>query len=212
MLRISPRSCLFWAAGLLSFFSMLLSDACSPKNGYQFLGGVFLSALILLCAWESHVYEIRNVKENRSTRIKFIFKRAFFTLVCTLGIAALGAVAASAFVPAYQCYTDRSRVSEMFRLLSSQREAITERIQTSKTLANSGAGLSIKKQGRIVGGVVTESGTMIAISQDPPAVVMLSPEFIKPESATGKGEVKWTCLGYPEKSMPMSCTPPITPP
>jgi hypothetical protein len=45
MLRINPRSCLFWAAGLLSFFSMLLSDACSPKNGHQFLGGVFLSAL-----------------------------------------------------------------------------------------------------------------------------------------------------------------------
>jgi hypothetical protein len=100
----------------------------------------------------------------------------------------------------------------MFLLLSSQREEITERIQTSKTVANSGVGMSIKKQGRIVGGVVTESGTMIAISQDPPAVMMLAPEFIKPASAAEKGEVKWTCSGYPDKSVPMSCKQPIASP
>ena len=203
---------LFWSFVLLSFALMVLSAPCSESKGQSWIAVTFLTALVFISFWEAHVHTIRHGADQKPRLIWQITRRAVSALLLIFVAISLGSTVSLMFHPAYQCYTDKAQVSEMLRLLGQQREEITERIQTSKTVANSGAGMSIKKQGRIVGGVVTESGTMIAISQDPPAMVMLAPEFIKPASAAEKGEVKWTCSGCPEKSMPMSCRPPIAPP
>jgi hypothetical protein len=209
---VNPKSRFFWMVALSSLMLWVWSTPCQTNNIINYATTTFLTGLVCLCFWESHVYAIQRGVKNKFSLFLQVTRRA---LIALLGVA--GSSAAILFIlvlisPHYSCYGDKAKVMEIILMLSNQREEITQRIQTAKTVANSGAGITIKKQGRIVDAVVTESGMMVAISQDPPSVVMFTPEFIKAADTTANGEVKWTCVGYPQKAMPMSCRPPLPSP
>jgi hypothetical protein len=51
---------------------------------------------------------------------------------------------------------------------------------------------------RVNGGMVSKDGAIIVESEEPPAVIVLTPEM--------KGEaVQWQCRGFPTKYMPATC-------
>lgn len=209
---VNPKRRFFWMVTLSTLMLWVWSTPCQTNNIINYAATTFVTGLVCLCFWESHVHAIRHGSKTEFSLVLQVTKRALILLFALAGSSAAILFILVLISPHYSCYGDKAKVMEIILILSNQREEITQRIQTAKTVENSGAGIAINKQGRIVDAVVTESGTMIAISQDPPAVVMFTPEFIKPANTTTNGEVKWTCLGYPRKAMPMSCRPPLPSP
>ncbi len=209
---VNPKSRFFWMVTLSSLMLWVWSTPCQTNNIINYAATTFVTGLVFLCFWESHVHAIHRGGKNSFPLFLQVTRRA---LIALLGVA--GSSAAILFIlvlisPHYSCYGDKAKVTEIILMLSNQREEISQRIQAAKTVEKSGTGIAINKQGRMVDAMVTKSGMMVAISQDPPAVVTLTPEFIEPVKTGENGEVKWTCVGYPQKAMPMSCRPPLPSP
>ncbi len=102
------------------------------------------------------------------------------------------------FTPAYQCYMERAYAGEILTLLTPIKTEITQRAVKSESLKNSGSGLTLPRETRIVGGMITPDGAIVAVSEKPSATVILSPEM-HPE------KIQWTCRVYPQKAAPILC-------
>ncbi len=110
----------------------------------------------------------------------------------------LAGIPLAIITPAYQCYTPRAKVIEVVLAASTLRSQVEENARASGKLDDSGRGIAFHPSGRSVAGFVTRDGEVIAIGDDPPVVIVLSPQF-------AENSVKWECRGYPEKIVPMSC-------
>lgn len=111
------------------------------------------------------------------------------------------AIPLAVVTPTYQCYTSRTKASEVALAASTLRSQVEERARANGTLKGSGQGLvlnALNLAGRTITGLVSQDGEIIAIGEDPPAVIILSPQL----SASA---VTWKCRGYPTKVVPMQC-------
>lgn len=115
---------------------------------------------------------------------------AVISLVVALPIALI--------MPAYQCYGDRHKVSELMISLSSLKVEIAERIELNQSVHDVGLGLGVAVEGRVKGGVVLKDGVIVAGGDDPPVVVILQPTITA-------GKVEWKCMGFPERHMIGPC-------
>jgi type IV pilus assembly protein PilA len=127
-----------------------------------------------------------------------------FTLIELMIVVAIIGILAAVALPAYQDYTIRAKVSELILAASGFRTAVTEKAQTDGTMANAGQGLSVTVVGKITGGTVTQTGTIMiagngaSTSVGTTVTVTLSPTYTQ-------GTVTWVCTGTPIKYMPASC-------
>ncbi len=127
-----------------------------------------------------------------------------FTLIELMIVVAIIGILAAIALPAYQDYTIRAKVSELVLAASGFRTAVTEKAQTDATLANAGQGLSVTVVGKVTGGTVTQTGTIViagngaATSVGTAVTVTLTPTYTQ-------GTVTWTCTGTPVKYLPASC-------
>jgi type IV pilus assembly protein PilA len=127
-----------------------------------------------------------------------------FTLIELMIVVAIIGILAAVALPAYQDYTIRAKVSELILAASGFRTAVTEKAQTDNTMANAGQGLSVTVVGKVTGGTVTQTGTIMisgngaSTSVGTAVTVTLTPTFTA-------GTVTWTCTGAPIKYMPASC-------
>jgi type IV pilus assembly protein PilA len=127
-----------------------------------------------------------------------------FTLIELMIVVAIIGILAAVALPAYQDYTIRAKVSELILAASGFRTAVTEKAQTDNTMANAGQGLSVTVVGKVTGGTVTQTGTIViagnnaSTSVGTAVTVTLSPTFTN-------GTVTWTCTGAPIKYLPASC-------
>jgi type IV pilus assembly protein PilA len=127
-----------------------------------------------------------------------------FTLIELMIVVAIIGILAAVALPAYQDYTIRAKVSELILAASGFRTAVTEKAQTDNTMANAGQGLSVTVVGKVTGGTVTQTGTIVisgngaSTSVGTAVTVTLTPTFTA-------GTVTWTCTGAPIKYMPASC-------
>jgi type IV pilus assembly protein PilA len=127
-----------------------------------------------------------------------------FTLIELMIVVAIIGILAAVALPAYQDYTIRAKVSELILAASGFRTSVTERAQTDGTMANAGQGLSVTVVGKITGGTVTQTGTIMiagngaSTSVGTTVTVTLSPTYTQ-------GTVTWVCQGTPIKYMPASC-------
>ena len=78
---------------------------------------------------------------------------------------------------------------------------ITKRAEKAGSLNDVGSHLELPQNKPIVGGLVSETGHIFVVLEDPPAVFSLIP-------AINAGKVEWRCEGYPAKYMPMLCRKP----
>ncbi|MDA8110464.1 MAG: pilin [Betaproteobacteria bacterium] len=127
-----------------------------------------------------------------------------FTLIELMIVVAIIGILAAIALPAYQDYTIRAKVSELVLAASGFRTAVTEKAQTDATLANAGQGLSVTVVGKVTGGTVTQTGTIViagngaSTSVGTAVTVTLTPTYTQ-------GTVTWVCTGAPIKYVPASC-------
>ena len=193
---LRPLRAAHWSLPLVVVGSALFISFAQPcREGplYVEISWLLLSSCIVL--WSNHVY-VAPVQGLRQLG-GFILSCGKDAILLLLWFIVAG-IPLAIVVPAYQCYTPRARVSEVVLSASMLRSEIDERARTQGTLAGTGKGVQFKPSGRAVAGYVTESGEIITIGEDPPVVIVLTPQLVG-------GAVKWQCCGYPSKIVPMSC-------
>jgi type IV pilus assembly protein PilA len=172
---------------------LLWFQPCKESPHYFEVTGATITVCIAL--WLNH---LREAPANSWRSIASIVMGATYDLITFALLALLVALPIVLVMPEYDCYTPRTKVSELILSASNNRVEITNRLAVQKTLRNVGVGLQLDIGNRAKGGLITNDGTIIIASEDPPAVVILSPTL-------SEGTVTWKCMGFPLKYMPISC-------
>ena len=101
----------------------------------------------------------------------------------------------------YQCYGPRQKIAAAIVSVLPLKTEITERAEKTGLLNDVGAQLELPKSKLIVGGLVSATGHIFVVIEDPPAVFFLAPSM-------NAGKVEWRCEGYPAKYMTAFCRKP----
>lgn len=172
---------------------LLFGQPC--HEGPRYFGVALATSTGVLALWVSHIRTGPVLGWRKAIKIFF---GAFYDLALLLILLIVVAVPLALVTPTYQCYTARAKILEMLVYASTLREEVEQQVQRQQSLVNAGTGLKVQKLGHITGGLVTKDGMVITVSDDPAAVVTLTPSM-------DNGVISWKCVGYPTKHMPMSC-------
>jgi type IV pilus assembly protein PilA len=115
-----------------------------------------------------------------------------FTLIELMIVVAIIGILAAVAMPAYQDYTVRAKVSELIVAASPYQTTITESAHSNGTLVNSGLGLTVGLNGKVVAGSSVDDNGVITIHGSTTSVgtavsIVLTPSF------TVSGHVVWVC-------------------
>lgn len=171
---------------------LLSNDGCPPTPAY--LATACIAATVCVVLWANH---IAMAPVNRARDALRLLAIALYDLFSLFALVILAFIPFSLFQ--HECYTSRAKVSELILATANYRSQIGDRFESQKTLSNIGTGLQIELSKRVRSGTVTPDGTIVLASDDPPAVVLVSPQI---ES----GKLIWKCSGVPRSLMPKPCT------
>lgn len=172
---------------------MILAQPCNEPPYYFEI--ILVTVTVCIGLWLSHLRALPLLGWRGVMRV---FTGALYDFVLFLFLFIAVSVPVAIVTPTYQCYTNRAKAGELILATASIRMEIEGRIDQRQSLESVGAGLHIKHEGRIKGGLITNDGVIVIAGDDPPAVVILQPTLIE-------GKVTWKCSGFPQKYMPMSC-------
>ena len=115
-----------------------------------------------------------------------------FTLIELMIVVAIIGILAAVALPAYQDYTIRAKVSEIVLTASGYKTSVAEKSASDGTMTSSGIGLTVNSGGRVAGGSVTDTGTIIVIGSastiGTDVTVQLRPGNTWPRNAVTKFE------------------------
>ena len=109
-------------------------------------------------------------------------------------------IAISIVVPTVDCNRSKANIYQLFGHADHVRAEINKRFIQQNTLNGIGVGLYLgfpERRAKDIG-IVTNDGTIIMASEDPPATIVLQPII-------GGKELTWKCLGFPIKYVSSSC-------
>lgn len=193
-LRPVPRAHWLLPAAIVGFALLLvLAQSCRDGPRYAELAWILLSASFVV--WANHLNESPIHSGLQLRRIVVGSLRDALLLLVWIIVASIPIVI---FTPTYQCYTQRAKVSQVVLAASAVKGQVEENARAKGRLDEAGKGLRFQPSGRTVAGHVTKDGEVIAIGDDPPVVIVLSPMLVD-------GLVKWSCRGYPRTIVPLSC-------
>ena len=194
----------FWSIALLPDGMLLFLEPCGKNDNS--LPTLVLTIMVMACLWEAHVHAMPLHLASRRLLLWNICKRALRTFLSLAVAAIAGSALAGLFLPAYQCYTDRARVTAAIAQTSELRQEIEHRASVAKTLKSTGLGLMLPRlQGKsFSNGFVLENGAIALVIDEPPAALLFTPQLVDVNS----GAIQWSCRGYPSKSMPVMCRAP----
>lgn len=185
--RILPVSLVL--AGVI----LVVSFHCPPRPGWML--GVYVTATLCVTAWVNHitlapVSSARTLLRLAANVGKDLLKLFFWWCVVMFPFAVI--------LPSYSCVGDRIRVSEWLARTTDTRELISNRIKTNGHSIGSGTGLQLDFGEQKVSGIVMDSGQIALLSEEPSVVLFLTPAWVG-------GKVQWTCIGMPERVVPIHC-------
>jgi type IV pilus assembly protein PilA len=182
-----------WVLGALGGCALALPLPVAIRTAFA---SAVVAILIMASFWEAHA---RTLMPGPSSHPALRFMLNVFSL-CLWSVAFAIPLLFGTPAGGFPDYTPRAHISESILAASSTRTEISERYQSSQTLRGVGHGLSVPFGPRVASANVSEDGVIIIASNDPPAVITLTPSEDKKE-----GKLRWVCLGKPEKLMPASC-------
>ena len=187
-----------WSVLLLLLVAWIVEFVASVCRESQTPLYLLITATLCIVGWANHV-QLGRIEWMHHVG-KWIVGVLFDLLLLFLMVIGC-AVVLSIFMPSYQCYTERAKVSEAIVSVTPLKNEITERAEKFGSLNDAGAQLKLPSNRRIVGGTISANGHIFVVIEDPPAVFSLIPEM-------NAGKVEWRCEGYPAKYMPMLCRKP----
>lgn len=155
----------------------------------------FLVCVVMTTLWVNHlaiapVAGLRGFVRLIASTLLDLFRLCLVWLIVFIPLAI--------FLPTYQCYNDRSTVASWLAATSEVRSVVDTRIRNSGSTSHAGAGLQMTLGIESVTGSVMDDGQIIVLGNAPAAALVLIPSL-------ADGTVTWTCLGMPEKVVPMEC-------
>jgi hypothetical protein len=145
--------------------------------------------------WSNHVALAPQASRSRLAALAVHFIRDTALLLVWIVVVGLPIAVVT---PTYQCYTDRAKAAEVVLAGSVLRSQVEDAARARGTINGAGANIQFAPSGRVVAGRVTDDGEIVAIGEDPPVVIILSPAYVG-------GRVSWKCRGFPRKIVPMMC-------
>ncbi len=156
---------------------------------------VLLTSTVWIALWASSV---RKPGAGGWRRVADVALGATYDLLLMFLIFFIASVAISLIAGTTNCYGPRAKVSELILHTVEPRGAIDERFAAQKTLRDVGKGLTINVDGRTKAGFVTLDGVIVAVGDDPAAVVTLAPTIVG-------DKLVWKCVLLPSKYAPGYC-------
>lgn len=164
----------------------LISVPCA--EGAKYFVVALLTATVCIALWSNHSQI--GPTDNFKSIAKVMAGALYDVLLLLLWLFPIVLI-----VPTYDCYTPRAKVLELFALSQPLVTEIERLAKQHGSLSSAGTGLKVKPGKYLSGGIVSEDGTIIEISENPPAVIMLVPNY-------SNGIVIWKCTGFPKEYMP----------
>lgn len=195
----------FWPIALIPAATLLLSFHFHCMKNDSWPTPLLLIFMLMACLWEAHAQALRMGLEGKGM-LWHVFKRTLKTLRSVIFSGLLPFVLVGIILPQYSCYINQSRVTAAIANTFEPRQEIERRASVNKTLKGAGLGLKfpILPESLLSGGFVLEDGVIVLVMEKPPAAVLLTPQLVDAHS----GAIKWSCRGYPAKSMPARCRKP----
>jgi len=147
----------------------------------------------------------RAVKWPNANAVRMIQRGNTFVNILSV-IAALAVIGLFAgAVEANRHFTVRAKVTELILAGASYRSAIEERYRQTNDSANAGSGLKFATVGKISGGTVTPSGTIVVYGSTASTSVGIATKVTITPTYMPNGSVTWSCLGTPKEYMVATC-------
>ena len=114
-----------------------------------------------------------------------------FTLIELMIVVAIIGILAAVALPAYQDYTIRAKVSEIILTASGYKTTVAEKSASDGTMSSAGKGLTVNSGGRVAGGNVSDTGTIIVIGSASTIGTDVTVQ-LRPSMGAG-GRIAWEC-------------------
>jgi hypothetical protein len=172
---------------------LLFRDPCAPRPIAVYTA--FTAAVVCLAGWLAHLrvgplhdwrVALRLMHEALGDLLKFALAVLFASLFIFLPM------------PAVDCYTPRSDVSELLTVAAVLKADISERYAARHTLTNIGEGVhmeSLRPGGKVW---VTSDGSIFLFSAKAGTALLEKP-------SAGPDGLTWQCMGAPDKYLPSPC-------
>jgi Tfp pilus assembly major pilin PilA len=184
-----------WAVVVVVWAATLLFLLPCNESGSEIIR-LLVVVTVWTALWANH-WRYQPVKTWKTLATMVV--ESVVDLLKTIILVVVAYVPIAVFLPAYQCYTGRAKIAEM---LIAVRAGVVGEIEqyatTNNTLEAVGDGLQLKALPHGAEGFVTSNGTIVFVSKDPPAAVVMEPQL------TGN-QISWKCRGVPQRSMPAPC-------
>lgn len=195
--RLKPLRGAHWLLSLVIVASaMLLTFAGQCTDGLASWQAAWVTGVIATVFWTNH---LRVAPVQRAKLLLMVVGRSAWELFKLVVVCAVVAIALASMTPTVSCQNDRTKIAMMLVDTSAQRAEIAERIFQRGNVAEVGQGMVFTPTNRAKAGSIQNDGSIVVISDDPPAALLLVP------SIDASGEIQWTCKGVPEKAAPLSC-------